>query len=477
VDKKKDDITVKFIGNSAIDVTGSAVLITFLGKTYLIECGSAQGYNMDKCYTLNSQLINSIKVEKLEAIWLLHQHCDHIGATPGVVKKTGFHADIFTTHETAGLIKIMLLDASHIIKTEAEILNKTRKVSPLYKDEDVVKTCDFIKGCDIGTKYGINENVSFVLHNNNHCLGASQLEVFFKKSNNTIKKLVYTSDLGSSLNKHKPFVTKSERVTQGNTTIIEGTYGLKGRSFTAKDVHDEKEDMKETIKLVLSKGGKILLPSFSFSRTQEILVDIFNLFHEDTDFGDTPVIVDSKLSVAITEGYKDVLKGKNLKLINDVTEWENVKMNKGIEGTRMVIASNKPCIIISSQGFLDAGRSQLYAKTFLSSPNDAILFVGYCPANSVGGRIQSNKMGGTVKICGVDYVKNCLIKSYRTYSSHMQSKELVEYIAQVNSEQVIIHHSDKSAKAELIKDAQEELSRICKTTKVIGSTKNYEFIL
>ena len=475
--KKDNEISVQFIGNSAIDVTGSAVLITFMNKTYLIECGSVQGYSPDKCYTINSQLINSIDVNKLEVVWLAHLHNDHIGMICGVARKEGFHADIFCTHETVELSKIMLSDAAHILAKEAEILSKTKKVSPLYKQEDVLKTCEFMRGCDIGKKYVINDNLSFMFHNNNHCLGASQIEIFFKKSNNSIKKLVYTSDLGSNLNKHKPFVTKNEKVTQGNVTILEGTYGKKDRSFTSKDVHEEKADLKSNIKLILAGGGKILLPTFSFSRTQEVLVDMYNMFHEDPDFGDVPVIVDSKLSVNITNCYKDILKGKDLELITEVTAWKNVELNKDFEGTKMIIASSEPCIILSSQGFCDAGRSQLYAKSFLTNPKDAILFVGYCPANSVGGRVQSNKQGGTVKICGLDYIKNCLVKSYRTYSSHAQNKELVDYITSVNSEMVIIHHSDKAAKEELIKDAEEALSNVCKTTKVIGSTKNMEFFL
>jgi len=475
--KDNDEIHVKFLGNSAIDVTGSSVLISFLNKTYLIECGSVQGYTLDKCYTLNSQLINSIDVSKLETVFLPHLHSDHIGMTPGIVKKEGFHADIFSTHETVELSKIMWMDASHILKKEAEFISKTKKVTALYKDEDVIKASECIRGCDIGVKYCINENVSFILHNNSHCLGASQLEIFFRKPNNTIKSLVYTSDLGSSLNKYKPFVTKTNHIINGNTTIIEGTYGSKDRSFNAKDVHDEREDMKDTIKLILKNGGKVLLPTFSFSRTQEILIDLYHMFHEDEEFGSTPIVIDSKLSVNITNCYKDVLKGNNLKLINKATGWKNVVMNKDIETTRMIIANDKPCVICSSQGFLDAGRSQLYAKTFLMNPRDAILFVGYCPPNSVGGRVQSNKQGGTVKICGIDYAKNCIVRSYRTYSSHAQSAELISYITSVNSEQVIIHHSSKSAKEELIKDAEEELSRICKTTKIISCTKNYEFIL
>lgn len=475
--KDNDEIRVKFLGNSAIDVTGSSVLITFMNKTYLIECGSVQGYSLDKCYTLNSQLLNSIDVSKLETIFICHNHSDHLGMIPAIVKKEGFHAAIISTHETVELSKIMWLDASHILKKEAEFISKTKKVSALYNDEDVIKASECIRGCDIRTKYSIDEHVSFILYNNSHCLGASQLEIFFKKNNNTIKTLVYTSDLGSSLNKFKPFVTKSEHINNGNTIIIEGTYGLKERSFNAKDVQDEKLDMKDTIKLILKNRGKILIPTFSFSRTQEILVDMWNLFHDDEEFGDTPVIIDSKLSVNITNCYKIILKGNNLKLINKVTGWKNVQLNKDIETTRMIIADAKPCVILSSQGFLDAGRSQLYAKNFLTNVRDAILFVGYCPPNSVGGRVQANIKGGTVKICGMDYAKNCLVKSYRTYSSHAQSDELVSYIADVNSEQVIIHHASKSAKEELIKDAEEELSRICKTTKIIGCTKNYEFIL
>ena len=42
--KKEDDIKVEFLGNSAVDVTGSCIRIAFLGKTYLIECGSVQEY-------------------------------------------------------------------------------------------------------------------------------------------------------------------------------------------------------------------------------------------------------------------------------------------------------------------------------------------------------------------------------------------------------------------------------------------------
>ena len=35
--KKKDEVTIKFIGNSALDVTGSAILVSYKNNDYLLE--------------------------------------------------------------------------------------------------------------------------------------------------------------------------------------------------------------------------------------------------------------------------------------------------------------------------------------------------------------------------------------------------------------------------------------------------------
>lgn len=478
VKKNNEDIKVEFLGNSAIDVTQSCIRITFLGKVYLIECGGAQGYGQDKCYTLNSQLLTSINVDNLECVWVCHEHCDHIGMLPGIVKKPNFHAKIFCTYEAKEIGKILLLDAAHILLKEAETLSKEKKckIDPLYREADVHTTYDCMVERDLDTLYKLNDNISFKLLRNSHCLGASQLELFIRKPSNMVKKITYTSDIGSSIKTDKPFVTDMEYSTKSNLHIEEGTYGSNSRSYTHKDVKEERYDMKENIKNIIKNGGQVLLPTFSFSRTQEVLVDLYNMFKDDKEFGYTPVIIDSKLSVNITECYSRILKGEDKEIFTKATEWSNVQMNKNIDGTRLIIAQAQPCVILSSQGFLDAGRSQLYAKTFLENERDAILFVGYCPDNSLGGRIL-NPLTKTVKIGTVRYNKSCFTKSYKTYSSHAQHDELIDYIKMVNTDQVIIHHSAKEAKRELIEDAREELRKIGKTTTITGCTKKMEVIL
>ena len=112
--------------------------------------------------------------------------------------------------------------------------------------------------------------------------------------------ITYTSDLGSNIRNDKPFVSSIEYSTKNNLFIIEGTYGLKNRSYSKKDVKNERYDLKENIKTVINRKGKVLLPCFSFSRTQEVLVDLYNMFHEDMNFKNIPVYIDSKLSFNIS---------------------------------------------------------------------------------------------------------------------------------------------------------------------------------
>ena len=50
-------------------------------------------------------------------------------------------------------------------------------------------------------------------------------------------------------------------------------------------------------------------------------------------------------------------------------------------------------------------------------------------------------------------------------------------MSMVNTDKIIIHHSSKEAKSELIKDTMEKFQSIGKSTQIIGSQRNMEIIL
>ena len=465
--KLNEKVKIEVIGNNSEDVTGSCIRFTFLGKTYLCEVGAVQGYSLDKCFSLNAQLVNAIKADNLEAIFMCHLHQDHIGLVPAITKKKDFHGKVISTYETKELSKLMLLDASYIMRKDAETLSKSHKgkIKPLYNEDDVYNCYNSTYAYNVGEMHQLNENVSFRFLKNSHCLGAVQLELYFKTPSNKVKKVLVTSDLGGDHLAHKPFVTELEHCTTANIVFMESTYGCKDRSFTKQDIIDGKKEIKETIVNTIKRGGRVLLPCFSFARTQEILKDLYDMFGDNDLIGKTPVIIDSKLSVEVTQTYKDILEGENLELINKITEWENVRMNKDINGTLMNLANNEPIIVLSSQGFLQAGRSQLYAKHFMGNPKNSIIFVGYCSPGSIGGNIMDDTIK-YVKIGDRTYVKQCEVKSFGIYSSHMQNKELVNYAKSINCDKIVLVHGSQKAKEELKEDIINELNRIGKTTNI-----------
>ena len=61
--KKDNEVIVKFISNSAVDVTASGVLISYAGNDYLIEYGQVQGIGtLEQEYSMNLQLSKNLNI-------------------------------------------------------------------------------------------------------------------------------------------------------------------------------------------------------------------------------------------------------------------------------------------------------------------------------------------------------------------------------------------------------------------------------
>ena len=87
--KKKDEITVKFISHSAEDVTGSAVMVSYKDRDYLIEFGQQQGdANLEKEYALNLQTSKNVNIDNLKCILVSHQNIDHIALITALYTKS-----------------------------------------------------------------------------------------------------------------------------------------------------------------------------------------------------------------------------------------------------------------------------------------------------------------------------------------------------------------------------------------------------
>ena len=151
----------------------------------------------------------------------------------------------------------------------------------------------------------VNLRDTFKWFENSHCLGARQLQLILKDQNGVSNSILYTSDIGS-LNTKNHYVPNTEIPNVFNkVSIMECTYGEPGR-INKKTRKFDLEHLKAAVDTVTERGGTVIMPCFSFSRTQEILTNLYNIFHDDINFK-YDIVVDSILSCDICDLYTTCL--------------------------------------------------------------------------------------------------------------------------------------------------------------------------
>lgn len=470
--KLKDD-GIYFIGNNAVDVTGSCVYIKNNGKQILLECGMVQNNDYLENYRANSEKFK-FNPSEIDYVFVNHVHIDHIGLLPRLVRE-GFHGKIITSHATAVLTKPLLLNSAFILKSEANVLSfkYKREYKPIYEEDDVYKALELI--CvydDIHKEYVLDNVVSFEWLKNSHCIGSRQLRLSLANSTGVKQHILYTSDIGA-LRTDNHYLSNTEIDTRNvKYAILESTYGEPGR-YNKKARSFDLEHLRVAINTVMERGGTFLMPCFSFSRTQEILTNLYEIYHDDPEFK-YDVVVDSMLSVDICNLYDSLLDGDDLKLWNKVKDWENVRFITEKDESLACVKSHNPKVVISSSGFCTNGRILSYLHEYLNDTNSMIAFSGYVGDNNsyLSYRIKNYKDNKIIKISG-DPVHNdidCI--SLTTFSSHANRKDLLEYGSSLETEKLILVHGSDVAKNSLKDDLTKEISKKNKCYKVLAASKD-----
>ena len=214
------------------------------------------------------------------------------------------------------------------------------------------------------------------------------------------------------------------------------------------------------------------MPCFSFSRTQELLTTLYDIYGNDENFN-TQIIVDSKLSCDISKLYFDVLKGDNLELWGSVYNWNNVKFISEKEESQRCIADLTPKIVISSSGFCTNGRVVNYLKKHLSNPNSMIIFTGYTGDNPsyLSYQIKNYREHKFISINKekIENKADCI--TLNTFSSHAGHSDLVKYGSSLNTSKLVLVHGSEESKKALAEKLREAISCNNKTYKVVQSCK------
>jgi metallo-beta-lactamase family protein len=246
--------------------------------------------------------------------------------------------------------------------------------------------------------------------------------------------LAYTGDIGRP---HNRILHPPTTFPQCDYLITESTYGDR---LHPGNEESEEELLRIVVETCVDSRGKLIIPSFSIGRTQEIVFVLNNLFNKGL-LPKIEVFVDSPLSVNATEIFRmhpecmnDDVKSV-IRYDSDPFGFNSLKYIKSVDESKSLNDYHSPCIIISSSGMMEAGRVKHHVANNISNWRNTILIVGYCSPSSLGARIQEPGLR-YISIFGEIHEINARIAKIEAFSGHGDYNEMKSFLSCQNKAEI-----------------------------------------
>ena len=447
-------INLSFHG-AARTVTGSRHLLDVNGYRILLDCGLFQGRRAD---TYQRNLNFPFDPRSVDSVIISHAHMDHIGDLPNLVKQ-GFSGDVNCTSATLDLANIMLTDSAKIQENDIRYVNKVRRrhnqppVEPLYDSTDIPPTLKLLRGNSYDRSFALCSGVSVTFRDAGHILG-SAISVININDGERKLSVCFTGDLGRN---DIPIIRDPCVVTDADVLIIESTYG--NRLHT--DIKAVLDKLAAVINETVSKGGKLIVPSFALERTQELVYCLHQLKLAGR-IPDFPVYVDSPLAIDATDIFRvhpecyDAETAEFLRTVADPFGFRGLRYVSTVEESKHLNDVKTPMMIIAGSGMAEAGRIQHHLKNNIGDPKNTVLIVGWQAENTLGRKIAEK--WPEVSIFGETFKLRCRVEIFNEFSAHADRNDLIRWAGAGKEkwQQVFVVHGEEQSALSLA-DAFKEM--------------------
>lgn len=435
-----------FVGNNAVDVTGSCTILRFDKIKLALDMGLIQTNNIVADYRANRDMMKRIKPKTIHGVVISHNHNDHFANLLSAVHM-GMNAYIYVPQGSLPIMRIMLEDCVKIMESDSTKLQNKHgiKAPPLATLEDVDKVMNWCVEVPFNQPFEIVGGAKLTYYDAGHIINSAQALIEIKQGY-TVKRIGVTGDI---CNEQKgKSVRPIQSLSKCNILISECTYSDPKRCYSMKKDRWYDEQMITT---AVNQYHRILIPTFSLQRLEDILETLSKLDIQKRIYVDTP------LGEKIYRAWPEPL---------DYEDRLNLKFVQSWEESKSIQESNEPCILISSSGMLTAGRAVCYLKYLLPNPNNAVLFIGYSTENTVATEIkQGNK---TIKVDGEVVSNKAQIYSLNSFSSHSNYNQLMKYLMELDYQKVCLVHGNYESKIIFANTLQNNLIAQGKSSRVIA---------
>lgn len=433
-------------------VTGSCILVCVQYPNgeitkFVVDAGLFQ----EKEYLIQNDTI-PFHAENIDFSIITHNHCDHIGRMPLLVKN-GFSGVIYTSATNAELLRPAFDDNVKVLKNIAS----SHRTACLYLEKDVDKTMSLVSRCHWQKTTNFNDSIRITFFRNGHLLGAAAVLVQISYPDYEDINLLFTGDYKKdNIFFDVPILPKWVRDLP-LTIISESTYGT-------TDSTDIEYCFDSNIIEAINNNKTVICPVFSQGRAQEILYRMKELQNKNLLSTSIPIYLDGKLAIKYTERYKKCsdLKESMQEFIPDNFTYIN-------EDTREnIINEEEKKIILCTSGMGSYGPAQVYLPEFITRKNALIHFTGYCAEDTLGNKLKRAKTGEAVTIGGRVLKKSASVEYTSEFSAHDKADELIAFLNQFSDiKMLLINHGTPEVKESFAKRCLDEVD--AKSIGVLGS--------
>lgn len=411
---------------AAQTVTGSQHLLEFNGQKILLDCGLYQGKRSDS-YAINRKL--PYDASQIDAMVLSHAHIDHCGNVPNLVK-SGYEGAIHCTHATRDLAAVMMRDSGSIQEEDAFYLNRHRKnnqpyVEPIYTVHDADVAIHQFVSMDYDRWLKVTPDVSVRFGDAGHMLGSGWVLLEIRDNSRTIR-VCFSGDLGR---KNLPILRDPAPMPEADYLILESTYGDKLHApITSAD-----DELRDAIRDVYDRGGKVIIPAFAVGRTQDIVYRLNELMNENR-LPSLPIFIDSPLAINVTEVFRthsECYDDETKSLLRrdpdgNAFGFKRLAYARTVEQSKAINEMSGPAVIISASGMCENGRILHHLRHNIEDPKNMVLFVSFQAHDTLGNRILNKQP--YVKILGDEFKVRAEVRRIESFSGHADRNDLIAWL-------------------------------------------------
>jgi len=402
------------------EVGRSCTLLETSKSKILIDCGiNPETFDAQKAYPHLSAM--QLELDKIDAVVLTHAHLDHSGFIP-YLYAYGYDGPIYCTPPTRDLTILLQNDLINIFQ-------KSNNGKPPYGVRDIQKELIHTITVDYGEVVDITDDIKLTFYNAGHILGSAQTHLHIGEGTHNI---VFSGDIKYGFTKLlEPAETSFPRV---ETLFIESTYGSKKDIMSSRFEADKK--LIEFIQSVIKRRGKVLIPVFSVGRSQEIML-VLEEFCSKNPSEKFNVYIDGMVleASAIHTAYPEYLKHNiQRRILTNDSPFESSIFTVAKKGRKDIVEEDEPSVILAPSGMMVGGPVVDYFRYMCQDEKNALVFVGYQSAISLGRKIQNGLK--EVPIAGEDGKTEVLkvnmeVTTIEGYSGHSDRTQLMKYIKNI----------------------------------------------